>query len=98
MEGEVVCLKRLEDAMTTKPNKQTDDPIEDPNALLEKTLIEEYLHQKGYSREGLKTLPAELVEVLMKEATRYASLKMEEVKARANLVHELHEDSSPLKK
>jgi len=98
MEGEVARLKRLEDVMTTKPNEQTDDPIEDPNAFLEKTLIEEYLHEKGYSREGLKKLPAELVETLMKEATRYASLKMEEVKARANLVHELHEDSSSFKK
>jgi len=97
MEGEIGYLKRLEDAMTTKP-KEGSDPIEDPNALLERTLIEEYLHEKGYSREGLKQLPAELVESLMKEATRYASLKMEEVKARANLVHELHEDSSPFKK
>lgn len=79
--------------MTTKPIEQT-DPIEDPNALLEKTLIEEYLHEKGYSREGLRRLPVELVETLMKEATRYASLKMEEVKARAHFIHELHEDSS----
>jgi phage shock protein A len=97
MAGEVGYLKRFEDVMTTKLNEQT-DPIEDPNALLEKTLIEEYLHEKGYSREDLKKLPAELVETLMKEATRYASLKMEEVKARANLLHELHEDSSPFKK
>ena len=83
--------------MTTKLNEQT-DPIEDPNALLGKSLIEEYLHEKGYSREDLKKLPAELAETLMKEATRYASLKMEEVKARANLLHELHEVSSPFKK
>ncbi len=82
--------------MSTKPKEQA-EPIEDPNALLEKTLIEEYLREKGYSREGLKKLPAELVETLMKEATRYASLKMEEVKARAHFVQELHEDGSSLK-
>lgn len=98
MEGEVGRLKRLEDAMTTKPDKQADDLIDDLNVVLEKNLIEEYLHEKGYSRKALKELPAELVETLMKEPTRYASLKMEEVKARANLVHELHEDSSPFKK
>jgi hypothetical protein len=97
MEDEVGLLKKLEDAMTIKMKEKT-DPIEDPNALLENTLIEEYLHEKGYSRKALKKLPTELVETLMKEATRYASLKMEEVKARANLVHELHEDSSPFKK
>lgn len=80
--------------------KQTDkaEPMEDPNALLEKTLIEEYLKEKGYSHEDLKKLPAELVEKLMKEASQYASLKMEEVEARAHLVKELHDDASSLEK
>lgn len=83
--------------MAKKPIHDT-NPVEDPNALLEKALIEEYLHEKGYSRKGLRKLPAELVETLMKEATRYASLKMEEVKARAHFIEDLHEDSSPFKK
>jgi hypothetical protein len=34
----------------------------------------------------------------MKEASRYASLKMEEVEARAHLVKELHDDAAPLEK
>lgn len=75
---------------------QDAEPIEDPNAMLEKALIEEYLKEKGYSHEDLKKLSAELVEKLMKEASQYASLKMEEVKARAHFVKELHDDSSPL--
>lgn len=74
------------------------EPTEDPNALLERALIEEYLKEKGYTRDDLKKLPAELVEKLMKEASRYASLKMEEVQARAHLVKELHDDASPLEK
>ncbi len=74
------------------------EPMEDPNAMLEKALIEEYLKTKGYSHEDLKKLPVELVEKLMKEASQYASLKMEEVKARAHLVKELHEDASSLEK
>jgi len=82
--------------MTSKMKEQTEH-IYDPNALLEQALIEEYLHSKGYSWEGLKKLPAELVETLMKEATRYASLKMEEVKARAHFVQELHDAGSSLK-
>jgi len=73
-------------------------PMEDRNALLEKTLIEEYLNQKGYSHETLKKLPAEVVERLMKEASQYASLKMEEVQARARFVNELHDDASSLEK
>ncbi|MBE0672227.1 MAG: hypothetical protein IH588_16735 [Anaerolineales bacterium] len=83
--------------MNTKPVENS-EPIEDPNALLEKALIEEYLKEKGYSHEDLKKLPAELVEKLMKEASQYASLKMEEVKARAHFVKELHDDASSLEK
>ncbi len=83
--------------MTTKLTENT-EPIEDRNALLEQTLIEEYLHDKGYSHEGLKKLPADLVEKLMKEASQYASLKMEEVKARAHFIKQLHDDASSLEK
>ena len=83
--------------MTTKKTNQT-EPVEDRNALLEKALIEEYLHEKGYSHEDLKQLPADLVEKLMKEASQYASLKMEEVEARAHFIKELHDDASSLDK
>jgi hypothetical protein len=83
--------------MNTKPIENA-EPMEDPNALLEKALIAEYLKEKGYSHEDLKKLPAELVEKLMKEASQYASLKMEEVQARAHFVKELHDDASSLEK
>jgi hypothetical protein len=79
--------------MTAKPIENV-EPIEDPNALLERALIEEYLKEKGYTHEELKKLPAELVEKLMKEASQYASLKMEEVEARAHFVEEIHDTSS----
>lgn len=83
--------------MKTKPIVDA-EPVEDPNAILENALIEEFLKQKGYTHDDLKKLPAELVEKLMKEASQYASLKMEEVEARAHLVKELHDDQSPLEK
>ena len=83
--------------MNTKLTENT-EPVEDRNALLETALIEEYLNEKGYSHEDLKKLPAELVEKLMKEASQYASLKMEEVQARAHFVKELHDDASALEK
>lgn len=82
---------------TTKPVESA-DPIEDPSALMENALISEFLKQKGYTHEDLKKLPAELVEKLMKEASQYASLKMEEVQARAHLVKELHDDATALEK
>ena len=83
--------------MNTKLIENT-ELIEDRSALLENALIEEYLKEKGYSHEDLKKLPAELVEKLMKEASQYASLKMEEVQARAHFVKELHDDASALEK
>ena len=86
-----------ENDMNTKLTENI-EPIQDRSALLENSLIEEYLKQKGYSHEDLKKLPAELVEKLMKEASQYASLKMEEVQARAHFVKELHDDASSLEK
>ena len=63
------------------------------DASLEKALIEEYLDEQGYSLEKLTHLPERVVKQLMKEATRYASLKMEEIGAKAHLVEEMHEDA-----
>ena len=83
--------------MNAKPSEQA-ELMEDPNALLENALIKEYLKEKGYSHEDLKKLSADLVEKLMKEATQYASLKMEEVQARAHFINDLHEDASSLEK
>ena len=83
--------------MTTKPIQDV-DAIEDRNAVLEKALIEEYLKEHGYSHESLKKLPPKLVKKIMQEASQYASLKMEEVEARAHFVKELHDDASPLEK
>lgn len=83
--------------MNAKPIENA-EPIEDPNTMMENALIAEYLKQKGYTHDDLKKLPAELVEKLMKEASQYASLKMEEVEARAHFVKELHDDASSLEK
>ena len=83
--------------MNTK-SIENSEPVEDPNALLEKALSEEYLKEKGYSHVDLKNLPGGVVEKLMKEASQYASLKMEEVEARAHFIKELHDDASSLEK
>jgi len=79
--------------------KLVDEPdrSEDRNTLLEKALIEAYLYENGYSLDALKEPSADLVEKLMNEACQYASLKMEEVTARAHFVEELRDDASPLK-
>jgi hypothetical protein len=60
---------------------------------LEKALIEEYLDDQGYSMEKLDHLPERVVKQLMKEATRYATLRMQEIESKAHLVEEMHEDT-----
>ena len=68
-----------------------DEPMmEDPNALLEKALIEDYFRSRGLTLEGLEHLPKRTRKRLMAEATRYASLKLTELEARARFVDEVH--------
>jgi len=98
MEGKVTKDAGLTDVKEVDMDIEQIEPVEDPNALLERALIEEYLHEKGYSLENIKTLPAELAEKLMKEASQYASLKLEEVESRARFIKELHDDAAPLEK
>lgn len=76
-------------------NKSADDT--NRSALLEQALIEEYLREQGYSLKTLETLPKDLAEKLMKDASQHASLKLEEVAARARFIEELREDGSSLK-
>ena len=83
--------------MTAKPIEKT-EPIEDRNALLEKTLIKEYLQTKGYLLEDVQGLPKDVADKLMKEALQYASLKLEEVQARAHFIKELHGSTSSFEK
>jgi hypothetical protein len=66
--------------------------LQEPKVALENALIEEYLLEQGYSLEKLKKLPERVVKQLMKEASRYASLKLEEIEARARFVKEIHDD------
>jgi hypothetical protein len=50
---------------------------------LERKLIAEYLLNKGYSLSVLKNLPKKKAKILMKEACRYATLKLAEIEARS---------------
>ena len=68
--------------------------FDEPKVALENALIEEYLVEQGYSLEKLKELPERVSKQLMKEASRYASLKLEEIEARAHLVEEIHDKGS----
>lgn len=61
-----------------------------PESALERSLIREYLREKGYSLEDLHKLPPELAKSLMREACQFAALKLAEVESRAKFQREIH--------
>jgi hypothetical protein len=82
MEGEVSPPIQLEDIMSTKLSNE-------PAIATETKLLEEYLNDQGYTPKKLKELPERVVKQLMREATKYANLKMEETKTNAKENHEV---------
>jgi hypothetical protein len=75
--------------------KGSDKPLmEDRNALLENAFIEEHLRSQGCSLEQLHMLPKKLRKKLMTAASNYASLKLEEIEARAHFIEEIHDTAS----
>jgi hypothetical protein len=52
---------------------------EGPQSALERKYIEEYLQSQGASLESLGKLPKDEHQRLMREASKYASLKLAEV-------------------
>lgn len=66
------------------------DPVEDPQAQLAKTFIEEYLNKENQSLETVHLLPEKDAKRLLVKASIYASTKMAELESRAHVVKSLH--------
>lgn len=76
---------------------QSDDTTERvARGQLERAFLEEYLRGLGHSLEELHSLPAVEVKVLMRAASLYASMRMEEVESRSRLMEELHGGPAPM--
>jgi len=80
--------------MSENPNVDPQDidrcEADGPQSTLERMLIEAYLEGKGHSLEGLKKLPPEEAQQLMKEACTYASGKLAEVESKAQFRQDIH--------
>ena len=73
---------------------QTNQPdAEGPQSALERKYIEEYLKNQGASLENLGKLPKDEQQHLMREASKYASLKLAEVESRAKFRDDIHAPS-----
>jgi hypothetical protein len=67
--------------------------MHDLHAGLEEVLIDQYLESVGRTRESLRELPPDEAAALMAAASKYASLKLAEVEARAHYTDEIHRTS-----
>ena len=70
--------------------QRADVPLEEPQAALERALIDEYLRTRSHTLRTLHELPAEQVKSLLREASLYAATRLAEVEARASFVHDIH--------
>jgi hypothetical protein len=71
--------------------ERAETPIEDPQAHLERTLIDQYLQERGSSFETLINKPSEESRALLAKASQYALGRLAEIDARAAYVHEIHD-------
>jgi hypothetical protein len=62
----------------------------DPQTKLCQSLIEEYLHSKGFTWENVCELPEGETKRLLTEASMYAALKLAEDVNRAHLLQDIH--------
>jgi hypothetical protein len=62
---------------------------EGPQSALERKLIADYLHSRGYYMPDLKDLPEQKAKSLMEKACLYAALKLTEIESRAKLRREI---------
>ena len=66
--------------------------LEDPESLLERAFIEEFLRARGHDPRGLAALPEDERMHLLQAASVYAAGKLAEVEARAHFVREIHSE------
>ena len=64
--------------------------LQDPEAQLERALIDEFLRARGHDSRSVETLPDEERKRLLQDASVHATGKLAEIEARARFVHELH--------
>jgi hypothetical protein len=73
--------------MTNDPDVRS---ARDPEADLERALIDEYLHSLGHDERSVESLPAAERRHLLEAASTYAAGKLAEIQARAHFVEGLH--------
>ena len=64
--------------------------LEDPQARLERALIEEFLQSRGQSLATVSFTASPEQQALLVQAARYADVRLAEIDARAAYIHQIH--------
>ena len=65
-------------------------PMEDPQAQLERAFIDEYIRLHGHDPDAVRLLPTAEVMTLLEAASVYAAGRLAEFESRAHYVHDIH--------
>jgi hypothetical protein len=71
------------------PAERAEIPLEEPQAALERTFMDEYLRAHGHDLRTMYKLPADQVRHVLREAALYAAARLAELEARAHYIHEI---------
>ena len=71
--------------------QRAETSLEDPQARLERALIEQYLQERGCSLSTMNTKSAGEQRALLSQASQYAAGRLAEIDARAAYIHEIHD-------
>jgi hypothetical protein len=70
--------------------ERAETALEDPQAGLERALIEEFLQARGETLATVTTKAAPEQRALLTQAAQYAAVRLAEIDARALYVHQIH--------
>jgi hypothetical protein len=73
--------------------QRAETSLDDPQARLERALIEEYLQEHGCSLSTVNARPAAEQHLLLRQASQYAVGRLAEIDARAAYLHDIHDAS-----
>jgi hypothetical protein len=64
-------------------------PMEDPQAQLERALMDEYVRVHGYDPESVRLRPEAEMMMLLEAASTYAAGRLAEFESRAHYLHDI---------
>jgi hypothetical protein len=70
--------------------ERAETPLEEPQARLERALIDEFLRDRGCDLSTIDLRPPDMRRELLVQASLYAAVRLAEIDARATYVHDLH--------